>query len=91
MAAVVKSAHFRGVLCRHCGKPVRIPGIVLRKDSECQGQHDRNDTHFHLISKVFVLRCRACEREAIYAINQIVDCTLAPAPLTDTGLEHAAL
>ena len=91
MAAVAKSAHFRGVLCRHCGKPVRIPGIVLRKDSECQGQHDTNDTHFHLISKVFVLRCRACEREAIYAINQIVDCTLAPAPPTDTGLEHVTL
>jgi hypothetical protein len=90
MAAVAKSAHFRGVLCRHCGKPIRIPGIVLRKDSECQGQHDASDTTFHLISKVFVLRCRACEREAIYAINQIVDCTFASAR-PDAGLEHAAV
>jgi len=80
MSAVATSAHFRGVLCRHCGKPVRIPGIVLRKDSECHGRHDANDEQFRLVSRVFVLRCRSCEREAIYAINQIVDCTFTPAP-----------
>ncbi|HXX99583.1 MAG TPA: hypothetical protein VEI54_01605 [Candidatus Limnocylindrales bacterium] len=80
MSAVATSAHFRGVLCRHCGKPVRIPGIVLRKDSECHGQHDPNDEQFRLISRVFVLRCRSCERESIYAINQIVDCTFAATP-----------
>lgn len=88
--AVAKSAHFRGVLCRHCGKPVRVPGIVLRKDSEYHGQHDQHDTHFHLISKVFVLRCRSCEREAIYAISQIVDCPPAPNP-AEPGLEHVSL
>jgi hypothetical protein len=75
MSATATSAQFRGVLCRHCGKPVRIPGIVLRKDNECHGQHDPNDEQFRLISRVFVLRCRSCERESIYAINQIVDCT----------------
>jgi hypothetical protein len=80
MSAVATSPRFRGVLCRHCGKPVRIPGIVLRKDSECQGHHDPNDEHFHLISRVFVLRCRSCEREAIYAINQIVDCAFSQPP-----------
>ena len=90
MAAVAKSAHFRGVVCRHCGKPIRIPGIVLRKDTECRGDHDANDTHFHLVSKVFVLRCRACEREAIYAINQIVDCSFTPAP-SDTGFDRASV
>lgn len=90
MAAVAKSAHFRGVLCRHCGKPIRVPNIVLRKDSEFQGQHDPNDTHFHLISKVFILRCRSCERESIYAINQIVDCTFVHAP-SEANLERATL
>ncbi len=75
LAVSSATEHFRGVLCRHCGKPVRVPGIVLRKDSEWRGQHDAGDSHFHLISKVFVLRCRACEREGIYAINQIMDCT----------------
>ena len=76
-AASASLQHFRGVHCRHCGKPVRVPGIVLRKDSECQGHHDANDSHFHLVSRVFVLRCRSCERESIYSINQIEDCTFA--------------
>jgi len=92
MQAVASSQHFRGVLCRHCGKPVRVPGIVQRKDTECQGHrdHDSQDTHFHLISKVFVLRCRSCEREGIYAINQIVDCTAATPAVRD-GHEHAVI
>lgn len=89
MSAAAMSAHYRGVVCRHCGKPIRIPGIVLRKDRECQEQHDPADTHFHLVSRVFVLRCRSCEREAIYAINQIVDCSFAPNP--EGGFKPATL
>jgi hypothetical protein len=88
--AVAKSAQFRGVLCRHCGKPIRVPGIVLRKDNESKGHHDANDNHFHLVSRVFVLRCRACERESIYAISQIVDCHFTP-PVPESGFEHASL
>jgi hypothetical protein len=81
MSAAATAQRFRGVLCRHCGKPVRIPAIVLRKDSEHQGHPDANDAQFHLISRVFVLRCRSCERESIYAINQIVDCTFSQPPV----------
>jgi hypothetical protein len=88
--AVAKSAQFRGVLCRHCGKPIRVPGIVLRKDDESRGHYDANDAHFHLISRVFVLRCRSCERESIYAISQIVDCHFTP-PVREGGFEHASL
>ena len=88
--AVAKSAQFRGVLCRHCGKPIRVPGIVLRKDSESRIQHDASDSHFHLISRVFVLRCRSCERESIYAMSQIVDCHFTP-PLPGGGFEHASV
>jgi hypothetical protein len=87
MAAASPAKQFRGVLCRHCGKPVKVPAIVLRKDSECRG-HDANDTHFHLISRVFVLRCRSCEREAIYSINQIVDCAFSPMP-AQAGLNQS--
>jgi hypothetical protein len=90
MAAVAKAAQFRGVLCRHCGKPVRVPGIVLRKDSESHVHHDANDVRHHLVSRVFVLRCRSCERESIYAINQIVDCPPPPTS-AERGLEHATL
>jgi hypothetical protein len=88
--AVAKTAQFRGVLCRHCGKPIRVPGIVLRKDSESRGQHDANGADFHLISRVFVLRCRSCERESIYAISQIVDCHFTP-PLSEGGFEHVSV
>ena len=70
---------FRGVICRYCGKPVRIPSIVLRKENEAHGQ-PRDESQFQLISRVFILRCRSCERESIYAINQIVDCTFAQTP-----------
>ncbi len=90
MCTEPSSQHFRGVLCRHCGKPVRIPTSVLRKDSENQGHHDPNDTSFHLISRIFVLRCRSCERESVYAIDQIVDCTFAQVPAPG-GLRHAAV
>jgi hypothetical protein len=88
-AAVAPSANFRGVLCRHCGKPVRIPSIVLRKDNESHGRHDANDDHFQLISRVFVLRCRSCERESIYDINQIVDCSFTQPP--ESKLQSAVL
>jgi len=88
MSAETVSQNFRGVLCRRCGKPVRVPSLVMKHDSECRGQHDSGDTHYHLISRVFVLRCRSCEKESIYAINQIVDCTfVAPAPAAN----HAAV
>jgi hypothetical protein len=70
-------ASFRGVLCHHCGKPVRVPNSVMRQESASQGHQDGDDTKFHLISRVFVLRCRACEKESVYAINQIVDCSPA--------------
>jgi hypothetical protein len=78
MPAASPAKQFRGVLCRHCGKPVKIPRIVVEKDNEVHGHSQADDAHFHLISRVFVLRCRSCEREAIYSINQIVDCAFSP-------------
>jgi hypothetical protein len=78
MPVELSPKQFRGVLCRHCGKPVRIPTIVQRKDSEFHGQNAcptiSDDKYFQLVSRVFVLRCRSCEKESIYAIEQIVDC-----------------
>jgi hypothetical protein len=89
MSAEPVTQHFRGVLCRHCGKPVRIPGIVSRKDSAYVGKHEENDSQFLLASRVFVLRCRSCERESIYAINQIVDCAL-PQPMAAAASHREA-
>jgi hypothetical protein len=89
MPAEPISQHFRGVLCRHCGKPVRVPRIVSQKENEVHGRQDPSDTHFHLISRVFVLRCRSCERESIYAINQIVDCAITQVSAPEAHKEVA--
>jgi hypothetical protein len=89
MPLELSSQQFRGVHCRHCSKPVRVPKIVLRKDSENRNRATMDETHFQLISRVFVLRCRSCERESIYTIDQIVDCTFTQVP--DTGrMAHSA-
>jgi hypothetical protein len=90
LAVSSATEHFRGVLCRHCGKPVRVPGLVLRKDRETQGYHDASDSHYQLISRVFVLRCRACQREGIYSISQILDCC-ANQPVANDSHGQAAL
>ena len=73
MSAQVSSESFRGVLCRHCSKPVRVPRMVMEKESESHDHNDSNQTEYHLISRVFVLRCRACEKESVYNVNQIQD------------------
>jgi len=90
MSVELSSQHFRGVVCRYCAKPVRVPKIVLQKDDESHGQHAADDSHFQLISRVFVLRCRSCERESIYTIDQIVDCTFAQTP-TSHRMAHSAV
>jgi ribosomal protein S27E len=73
-------SNFRGVKCHHCGKPVRVPNSVMRQESASHGRQEQNDSTFHLISRVFVLRCRSCERESVYAINQIADFDPEAAP-----------
>jgi hypothetical protein len=90
MPVDLPSQHFRGVICRHCNKPVRIPQIVLRRDHEMHGQPPADPNHFQLVSRVFVLRCRSCERESIYALDQIVDCTFPPQAAV-ARMAHTAL
>ncbi len=87
MSAEPITQHFRGVHCHHCGKPVRVPTFIMKKESVCLG-HENSEFPVHLISRVFVLRCRCCERESIYAINQIVDCTCGAQ--ANTGREAQA-
>ena len=73
MSADTIAQHFRGVHCRRCGKPVRVPALVIKKESASHGYHDASDLEYNLISRVFILRCHSCRKESIYAINQIVD------------------
>jgi hypothetical protein len=67
IAALSKT--FRGVHCCRCGKPVRVPTVIANRETDSGPIADDSQ---HLVSKVFVLRCRACERESVYSINQIV-------------------
>ncbi len=91
MSAEPVTQHFRGVLCRHCGKPVRIPSLVSKKENAYLGKQEDRDTQFLLTSRVFVLRCHACERESIYAINQIVDCAPPQTMVAVAGRSEATL
>jgi len=74
MTLEMLNARFRGVLCSHCGKPVRLPEIILGKEKILR--ESELNSILELSSRVFVLRCRACVREAMYGMNQIVECEL---------------
>jgi hypothetical protein len=54
------------------------------------GEHSQDDMQYHLISQVFVLRCRSCHKESVYSINQIVDCSFVPAATYGRAKEAAA-
>lgn len=77
----------RGVHCRSCGKPVRVPALVVKKEYASHQHRDANDMEYHLISKVFVLRCHSCRRESVYSMNQIVDISYVP---SDRGMAKEA-
>jgi hypothetical protein len=68
IAALPKT--FRGVSCRWCQKPIRVPKRVedRHEDADVGEAHD-------LVSQTFTLRCRACEKESIYSLNQIQEHT----------------
>jgi hypothetical protein len=58
---------FRAVVCHRCAKPIRVSNKL-----EHRAVH-RSETGKDVESQVFVLRCRACERESVYSVDQIVD------------------
>jgi hypothetical protein len=73
MSSPVVSERFRAVVCRFCSKPIRVPALVTRRENESRNLSDSDSSQYHLISRVFNVRCRCCERESVYSINQIVD------------------
>jgi len=73
MSSPVVSKRVRAVVCRHCGKPICVPALVTRRESQFRELSDSTSVQYQLISRVFNVRCRCCERESVYSINQIVD------------------
>ena len=63
------SETFRGVHCCRCGKPVRVPNVIANRETDSVPIAENSQ---HLVSQVFVLRCRACGRESVYSVNQVV-------------------
>jgi RNase P subunit RPR2 len=63
MIAALES--FRAVVCHRCAKPIRVSQkLEIRAVQRASEGKD-------LESQVFVLRCRLCERESVYSVNQI--------------------
>jgi hypothetical protein len=51
-------AKFRGVLCRYCNRAIALTASIVMRE---------------WCARVFPLRCKACEEEAIYNLNQVTD------------------
>jgi hypothetical protein len=58
---------YPGVLCRWCRQPIPAPPIVTAADATHRKHSSQPDLH----SKVFHLRCRACENEFLYKTSDI--------------------
>jgi hypothetical protein len=67
---------YRGVRCLSCRQPIPLPAILVAMDSTLSGQGS-NEAHEHP-TRVFSLRCRACEREKPYRASDIMDFEGAP-------------
>jgi rRNA maturation protein Nop10 len=78
MPSVQQKVEGRGVQCHHCGKKVYVPTSVINREKVFHGSEAPDE--LRLISLVFTLRCRSCEREGIYTMNQIIDCGLSSQP-----------
>ncbi len=62
---------YRGVRCLSCRQPIPLPAILTNMDSTLGGR-DAHSAH-ELPTRVFSLRCRACEREKPYRASEIMD------------------
>jgi hypothetical protein len=56
---------YRGVLCFYCHQPIPISATAAHREKKLR-LTEMNPTR-ELGSCVFTLRCRACEREGVYA------------------------
>lgn len=67
---------YRGVRCLSCRQPIPLPAILVAMDSTLNGRGS-NPVHEHP-TRVFSLRCRACEREKPYRASDVMDFEGAP-------------
>jgi hypothetical protein len=71
MSQHVAEQSYRGVRCMSCRQPIPLPAFLIETDSRLRGlSAQRADEHS---TRVFSLRCRACEREKPYRTCDIQD------------------
>ncbi len=61
----------RVIPCFYCGKPLHPPKNILRRASSIRNEESSSTEH--LLSRVFLLRCRSCVREAVYTLDQVIE------------------
>jgi hypothetical protein len=69
----MKVQQYHGVICGYCRQPIPVPGIVERLMGD--ETHSREAR-----TRVFNLRCRACEKEKQYHLSDIVEFEGSPRP-----------
>jgi hypothetical protein len=69
MNAVAIGATFQGVICRNCGKSIRLSEAVIQRQS---------NQNMDLVTKVFSARCRRCHKESLYTLTEIEDIPVEP-------------
>ncbi len=77
---------YRGVRCLSCRQPIPLPAILATMDSTLRSKVSES-AHEHP-TRVFSLRCRACEREKPYRASDIMD--FEGAPRTRTSRSQTA-
>lgn len=68
---------YAGVVCRCCRQAIPLPAIVVSMAAEIENDPSSHDNPQ---GRVFSLRCRACDKEMPYRVNEIVDFEGAPRP-----------
>jgi hypothetical protein len=66
------SPPYEGPCCVYCGKPLHPSKNIIRRANAIREQESNSTAH--LMSRVFLLRCRSCVRETVYTIDQFVRC-----------------
>jgi hypothetical protein len=69
--ATLDQQKFRGMSCRYCNRPIRLPASILKR--ECLFKQSEPNPTLEWCSKVFPHRCSKCGVEAIYSLDEIVD------------------
>lgn len=75
MVQEAKTQQYRGVVCGYCRQPIPVSGTVDRMLRD-RREVDTRETP----TRVFNLRCRACEKEKQYRISDIVEFEGSPRP-----------